>query len=331
MPVYRDSAAGRWRYEFDRRIGGRRTRVTKVLPAGWSAAQADAFDRAESARLYAEATGVQAPRITIDTAVAAYLTERAANLKTADNLTREFAGMAWAFMGRRLDELPDVCREYVARASVTPGRHEKIPKPPTIARRVAYLRAACLYYWRTRRLAMPSPAHGLEMPPEGPSRDLHIDRAAMLKIARHIPSREFRGLFRLAYYTGVRQGELWLASVAADFLVLPSTTKSGRPRMAPVPPKAQALLRFMPPTGTQHGLVSAYRRAAKRAGLSGLRFHDARHGTAVAMVEAGESLYIVGRVLGHSDPRTTQRYAQVELETLRRAVSKIGRKRVGIS
>lgn len=331
MPVYKDTATGRWRYEFDRRVDGRRVRATKVLPAGWSAAQADAFDRSESARLYAEVTGVQAPRVTIDQAVAAYLTERAAGLKTADNLTREFAGMAWAYMGRRLEDLPDVAREYVAKASITPGRHDKLPSPSTIARRVAYLRAACLFYWRTRRLKMANPAHGLEVPAEGPARDFHIDRANMLRIARQVTSREFRGLFRLAYYTGVRQGELWLASVAGDFLVLPSTTKSGRPRMVPVPPKAQPLLRYVPPTGTQHGLVSAYRRARKRAGLEGLRFHDARHGTAVALVEAGESLYIVGRVLGHSDPRTTQRYAQVELETLRRAVSKIGRKRVGNS
>lgn len=265
--------------------------------------------------------------MTIDQAVAAYLTERAAGLKTADNLTREFALMAWAYMGRRIEDLPDVCREYAAKAAITPGRHDKLPKPPTIARRVAYLRAACLYYWRTRRLTIPSPAHGLEMPAEGPGRDEHIDRADMLRIARHIPSREFRGLFRLAYYTGVRIGELWLADTQGDFLVLPSTTKSGRPRLVPVPPRAQALLRYMPPAGGKWGLVSAFRRARERAGLAHLRFHDARHGAAVAMIESGASLYVTGQVLGHSDPRTTQRYAQVELETLRRAVAGIGRRR----
>jgi integrase len=327
MPVYKDARLGRWRYEFDRRIGGQRIRATKVLPAGWSAAQADAFDRTESARLYAEATGAQPPRVTIDQAVAAYLEERAAHLKTRDNLTREFAGMAWAYIGRRLEDLPDVAREYAAKAADTTGRRGEPVKQATIARRISYLRAACLYFWQSRRLAMPSPAHGLEIPAEGPGRDEHIDRADMLRIARHMPSREFRGLFRLAYYTGVRLGELWLATVQADFLVLPSTTKAGRPRMVPVPPKAQALLRYVPPSGKKWGLVSAFRRARERAGLQRLRFHDARHGAAVALVEAGESLYIVGKVLGHTDPRTTQRYAQVELETLRRAASRIGRKR----
>lgn len=327
MPVYKDARLGRWRYEFDRRIGGQRVRATKVLPAGWSQAQADAFDRTESARLYAEATGTQPARVTIDQAVAAYLVERAAQLKTADNLTREFAGMAWAYMGRRIEDLPDVCREYVAKASVTPGRHDKLPKPATIARRVAYLRAACLFYWRTRRLTIPSPAHGLDVPKEGGGREEWIGRADMLRIARKMPSRPFRSLFRLAYYTGVRMGELWLADVQGDFLALPPRTKTGRPRLVPVPIKAQALLRYMPPQGGRWGLISAFRRARTAAGLEHLRFNDARHGAAVAMVEGGESLYVVGKVLGHTDPRTTQRYAQVELETLRRAVARIGKKR----
>jgi integrase len=327
MSVYRDARLGRWRFEFDRRISGCRVRATKVLPAGWSRAQADAFDRGESARLYAEATGVQAPRVTIDQAVAAYLTERAQGLRGFDNLTRELAGMAWVYIGRRLEELPDVAREYVAHASSVPGERDKITKPITIARRIAYLRAACRFYWRTRRLAMPDPSQGLEVPAEGPGRDRWASRAEMLAVARHVPSFELRGLLRLAYYTGVRQGELWLAEPQGDLLALPSSTKSGRPRLAPVPARARCCLRYIPPTLTQHALVSAFRRARVAAGLPGLRFHDLRHGGAVSMIRAGASLYVVGQVLGHSDPRTTQRYAQVELETLRRAVELIGKRR----
>jgi integrase len=330
VPVYRDSTTGRWRFEFDRRIAGRRIRATKVLPAGWSAAQADAFDRRESARLYAEATGVQAPTVTIDQAVAAYLTERAATLRGVDNLTREFAGMAWAYMGRRLDELPDVAREYVTHASVTPGER-KVAKPATIARRIAYLRAACRYYWQSRRLATPDPAHGLQMPQEGPGRDLWASRAQMLAVARRMRSKPARGLLRLAFYTGVRQGELWLADLQGDILMLPSQTKTGRPRLVAVPPRAWCCLRYLPPSMTQYGLVSAFRRARAAAGMPGLRFNDLRHGAAVSMIDQGESLYVVGQVLGHTDPRTTQRYAQVELATLRRAVARIGRKRVGSS
>jgi site-specific recombinase XerD len=327
MPVYRDARLNRWRYEFDRRIAGRRVRAAKVLPAGWSRAQADAFDRTESARLYAEATGIQAPHVTIDTAVAAYLAERGPSLRGLDNLTRELAGFAWAYVGRRIEELPDVAREYAAHAATHEGEREKIAKPATIARRIAYLRAACRFYWRTRRLAIPDPAQGLEVPAEGAGRDRWASRAEMLAVAARVTSFELRGLLRLAYYTGVRQGELWMAEVQGDLLVLPSRTKSGRPRLVPVPARARGCLRYLPPTLTQHALVSAFRRARDAAKLPDLRFHDLRHGAAVAMIQNGASLYVAGQVLGHTDPRTTQRYAQVELETLRRAVELIGRKR----
>jgi integrase len=165
------------------------------------------------------------------------------------------------------------------------------------------------------------------MPGEGPGRDEHIDRAEMLRIAARMPNRAFRGLLRLAWYTGLRKGELWIAEVRGDFLALPSRTKTGRPRLVPVPPRAWSTLRYLPPAGTPDGYVSSFRRAKAAAGLAHKRLHDARHGMAVAMVAEGESLYVVGKVLGHTDPRTTQRYAQVELETLRRAAARLGKKR----
>ena len=57
-----------------------------------------------------------------------------------------------------------------------------------------------------------------------------------------------------------------------------------------------------------------------------MRFHDLRHSAASEMVNAGVDLYTVGRVLGHRDPRSTQRYAHLTHDTLADAVGKIGRK-----
>jgi excisionase family DNA binding protein len=45
----------------------------QLLPAGWTRAEADAFDRKESAALYAIATGLARPRHHIGQAVALYL------------------------------------------------------------------------------------------------------------------------------------------------------------------------------------------------------------------------------------------------------------------
>lgn len=47
------------------------------------------------------------------------------------------------------------------------------------------------------------------------------------------------------------------------------------------------------------------------AGLTDLRLHDLRHNFASAAINAGTSLPVVGGLLGHKNPKTTQRYAHL--------------------
>ena len=49
--------------------------------------------------------------------------------------------------------------------------------------------------------------------------------------------------------------------------------------------------------------------SVRAAGLPGVSFHTLRHTGASWMVQAGVPLYEVQRVLGHSTPIMTQRYA----------------------
>ena len=91
MPTYRDKARGCFIFEFDRQIDGQRVRARKVLPKAWSKTQADAFDRKESARLYALGARIERPKHTIDDAVLTYLKERVSTLKSGDNIERELA------------------------------------------------------------------------------------------------------------------------------------------------------------------------------------------------------------------------------------------------
>ncbi len=56
---------------------------------------------------------------------------------------------------------------------------------------------------------------------------------------------------------------------------------------------------------------------AKDAGIEHLRVHDLRHGFASAAVTAGASLYLVGRVLGHTQSKTTERYAHLADDPIR--------------
>ena len=55
-----------------------------------------------------------------------------------------------------------------------------------------------------------------------------------------------------------------------------------------------------------------------------MRFHDLRHACASLLIEAGEDLYTVGEVLGHTNIQTTKRYAHLQLAKKRSALDKIG-------
>jgi integrase len=60
--------------------------------------------------------------------------------------------------------------------------------------------------------------------------------------------------------------------------------------------------------------------ARKAAGLPDVRLHDLRHSMASNMVNSGRSIYEVAKVLGHSQLKTSQRYAHLSQETLLQAV-----------
>jgi len=60
------------------------------------------------------------------------------------------------------------------------------------------------------------------------------------------------------------------------------------------------------------------------AGLTGVRIHDLRHTFASYGAGASLGLPIVGRLLGHSQPATTARYAHLETDPVRRAANTIG-------
>src|SRR5690606_21433457 len=68
MSIYRDKERGCYVFEFDRVIEGKRVRARKLLPKTWTRAQADAYDRQESARLYAIATRVERHEYSIEDA-----------------------------------------------------------------------------------------------------------------------------------------------------------------------------------------------------------------------------------------------------------------------
>jgi hypothetical protein len=62
-----------------------------------------------------------------------------------------------------------------------------------------------------------------------------------------------------------------------------------------------------------------------QAGLDDVRVHDLRHSFASFLVNNGRSLYEVQRILGHTQIKTTQRYAHLDQSSLLSAVNEITR------
>jgi integrase len=131
--------------------------------------------------------------------------------------------------------------------------------------------------------------------------------------------------------TGCRKSEiLCLRWEWVDFdrgcLRLPDS-KTGA-KVVPLAAAAMELLSELPRTSTyvlpaakgaghHTGVQKDWERVRVRAGLPGLRLHDLRHSFASFAVADGNTLFMVGKVLGHKQTRTTEVYAHLADDPLR--------------
>lgn len=71
-------------------------------------------------------------------------------------------------------------------------------------------------------------------------------------------------------------------------------------------------------------LKDPWGRIRERAGMPDLRIHDLRHSFASTGAGLHASLPVIGALLGHSQPSTTQRYAHLAADPLKEAAERIG-------
>ena len=331
MPIRWDKRNRRWRYEFDRYIAGVRQRTTRLLPAGWSQAQADAYDRAEGGRLYAVATGVGQADPLIESAVALYLKDKR-TLKSHRQAAEHLAAIAWAYMGQPMSALARVAaevneRRHVEACTDSRGRvraaHDLADA--TVKQRLALLKAACRWAWKAHHLTPHDPTARMVLPAVSNERHVYRSRLQMLQACRACTNRMARVAIRVAFYSGLRLGEQFRVEPQGDVLLL-ADTKNGDRRAVPVHPRIAHLVKHLPLTDPKITVQRAWERARDKVGLQGTHLHDLRHSTASEMINAGVDLYTVGQVLGHRDPRSTARYAHLSLDAMAVAVRKIGRK-----
>lgn len=142
---------------------------------------------------------------------------------------------------------------------------------------------------------------------------------------------------RLLLLTGCRKTEaLSLRWSFVDFehgyLRLPDS-KTGEKTVALGAPALKLLTKmprlsdwvFPAASGTGHlvGLPRAWDNLREWCGLDGVRLHDFRHSFGSVGAVSGDSLHVIGALLGHADSKTTSRYAHLTADPVKAAADRI--------
>jgi integrase len=192
-----------------------------------------------------------------------------------------------------------------------------------------------------------NPATGFARRPEYP-RERYLDPGEIGRLADALsahPDQRAANVIRLILLTGARRGEALNArweqfDLDRGVWVKPAaTTKQRRMHRTPLSRTAVALLATIRAGAPQHcpwvfpgdapgkplqevrGLWAA---VTAEAGLTDVRIHDLRHTFASLLVSGGMSLPMIGRLLGHTQVQTTQRYAHLADDPLRAGLDTVG-------
>jgi integrase len=142
------------------------------------------------------------------------------------------------------------------------------------------------------------------------------------------PDATLGDIVRTAFMTGGRLSEILGLRVcdvdlSQGFILFTQKTKTRKVRRVEIFPELLPVLirriersassteTLFPSEWTQERVTMAFRRAAKRAKLSGFRFHDLRHAFASRLTMNGAPLQAVQAYLGHTTLRMTERYSHL--------------------
>ena len=227
--------------------------------------------------------------------------------------------------------------------------HQRLYETPAVANMAvgalsSMYRLAC--EWGLVPDGVPNPCRSIVKYP-GRKRERFLTDEEFMRLGRVLDEVETRGgasapavaAIRLLALTGCRRNEIltlrW-EDVALDEneLRLPDT-KTGA-RVVPLPARAVELLAALPRepgnpwviTGKKPGthlrqIDDAWKIIRECAGLTGVRLHDLRHLYASRALALGESLTMIGRLLGHKQIETTARYAHLARDSAQEAAERI--------
>jgi integrase len=329
---------GRKVYLVQYRLGGRKGRTRRVT-IGQHGQITPTFARDEAKRLLGAIATGRDPAAERDTAKADktlgvvlddFMAEHVKRLKPAT--VEEYQRLARLYVKPRLQnrafgelKRPDIARLH----------HELSDKPYQANRVLAFLSA--LFNWAEKHGLRPdgtNPCRHVEKYPEG-RRERFLSQAEWARLGDALRQAEVDkscspwaiAAIRLLALTGARRNEIltlrWEhVSEEHGSLLLPDS-KTGRKTIRLNAP-ALALLDEIPRlegnpyvnSGERPGrhlvnLEKPWRRMRAAAKLDDVRLHDLRHSFASVGASGGQSLVIIGKMLGHSQPATTARYAHL--------------------
>ena len=147
---------------------------------------------------------------------------------------------------------------------------------------------------------------------------------------------------KLLIFTGARLGEIlglrweWLDLERGEARLPDSKSVA---KTVHLPPPALAVLASLPRiegnpyviAGHRDGaplvnLEKPWRRIRGLAGLDDVRLHDLRHAFASVAASSGMGLPIIGKILGHTQPATTARYAHLASDPVKAAAAVVAEK-----
>ncbi|AEK58630.1 tyrosine-type recombinase/integrase [Acidithiobacillus caldus] len=238
-------------------------------------------------------------------------------------------------------KLSEIQRQHVR------ALHQKIGKDSGIyaANRVlALVRAVFNFGIKELDLSLSNPAAGIKMHrEESRDRRLHADELPrFFEALAEEENVDIRDYVLLSLLTGGRRSNVlsmrWdEINLERGIWRIPSSkAKAGEVIEVPLSAAAQEILKDRASANGKKGFVfpgpgraghlveprKGWERILKRAGIEDLRLHDLRRSLASFQIDAGVSLAVIGKGLGHQNQATTAVYARLAQEPVRDAMEK---------
>jgi integrase len=313
MSVWYDKQAKRYRI----RIKRRGQDIRETLPDGISKAQAEARHNEVLREFFNQSELGKPAKYLIDDAIVKYIEEEIPKQKSGEKTLSNIRAIRPYVTGFEIGDIGARSENF---RNASRGRFSI----GTINRRLAVLRRiANLAFKRWGYLDRPV---DIPLEPGETKREIYLTKTQINALVKEAQTREVKDWIMIAAYTGMRRSEihrLQPTDVKAGVINV-RITKTGKSRLVPAIKKIKGPLSRLPFKTDIFKLDKLFRMARKRARMPHVRFHDLRHTTASLLLAEGVPLTVIGMILGHSDPRTTQRYAHLSIDHLKVAMAKLG-------